>query len=103
MDLTGYQGNLIAEPVARLDVCQLQPGTEDAWDRFVMASPSGTLFHLSGWKTVVEKVLGRRTFCLTARDDTASGAYFQSVGCAVESSATVWSRLPWRSIEDLCE
>jgi FemAB-related protein (PEP-CTERM system-associated) len=68
MDLTGYQGNLITEPVARLEVCQLESGAEDAWDRFVMASPSGTLFHLSGWKTVVEKVLGRRTFCLTARD-----------------------------------
>lgn len=47
----------------------MHPGAEDSWDRFVMASPTGTFFHLSGWKTVVEEVLGRRTFCLTVRDD----------------------------------
>jgi FemAB-related protein (PEP-CTERM system-associated) len=64
-----YQSSLIAEPSTRLEVCELQPGGEDAWDRFVTASPSGTFFHLSGWKTVVQKVLGRRTFSLTVRDE----------------------------------
>jgi FemAB-related protein (PEP-CTERM system-associated) len=69
MDSTEYQSNLATEPAARLEVCQLQPGAEDAWDRFVMASPTGTFFHLAGWKTVVEQVLGHRTFGLTARDE----------------------------------
>lgn len=64
-----YQSQLTTEPAARLEVCQLTPGTEDAWDRFVLASPSGTFFHLSGWRTVVEKVLGWRTFSLTVHDD----------------------------------
>ena len=68
MDLTEYQNPSIVE-AARLEVCPLPPGGEDEWDRFVLASPAGTFFHLSGWKTVVEKVLGRRTFCFTVRDD----------------------------------
>jgi FemAB-related protein (PEP-CTERM system-associated) len=69
MDSKEQPSRLIAEPVARLEVCQLQPGMEDAWNRFVLASPSGTFFHLSGWNTVVEKALGRRTFSFVARDE----------------------------------
>jgi FemAB-related protein (PEP-CTERM system-associated) len=64
-----YQSSLIMEPATRLEVCELAPGGEDAWDRFVTASSSGTFFHLSGWKTVVQKVLGRRTFSLMVRDE----------------------------------
>src|SRR5262249_23082714 len=45
----------------------LQPGEESAWDRSVKASPTGTFFHLSGWCRVIEQVLGRRCFALTAR------------------------------------
>src|SRR6185312_15052383 len=56
-------------PPSRLEIGPLQPGSEDAWDRFVMASPSATFFHLSGWNTVVKKVLGRRSLSLTARDE----------------------------------
>jgi FemAB-related protein (PEP-CTERM system-associated) len=70
MESKEYQSNLAAEPAARLEVCQLQPGGEDDWDRFVSASSAGTFFHLSGWKTVVEKSMGRRTFCLAARDES---------------------------------
>jgi len=50
-----------------IEVGQLEPGEDDQWDRFVMSSPSGTLCHLTGWKTVVERVLGHRSFSLVAR------------------------------------
>lgn len=63
------QTNAMAQPDVRLEVSQLQPGGEDDWDHFVIASPTGTLFHLSAWKTVVEQAMGRRTFCLVARDE----------------------------------
>src|ERR1700722_18382628 len=69
MDSTQIQSNLTAEPATRLEVSELTPGSEDAWDRFVLSSPSGTFFHLAGWQTVVQKVLGRRTFSLIAHDD----------------------------------
>lgn len=68
MDLTQDQDLAITETTIRPEVCQLAPGGEDEWDRFVLASPAGTFFHLSGWKQVVEKVLGRQTFCFAARD-----------------------------------
>ena len=52
----------------------LQPGEEQNWDRFVTASPTGTFFHLTGWKTVVENVLGRECFYLAAyRGDQIAG------------------------------
>src|SRR5215472_4431145 len=49
-----------------LEIRELRPGEENAWDRFVTASSEGTFFHLSGWKTVIENVLRRRCQYLTA-------------------------------------
>ena len=49
------------------EIRPLQPGEEDEWDRFVLSSPHGTFFHLCGWKTLVEKALGHKSFLLTAR------------------------------------
>jgi FemAB-related protein (PEP-CTERM system-associated) len=59
-----------------VEVSQLEPGEEDRWDRFVMASPSGTLCHLAGWKNVVENVLGHRSFSLVARGETGIRGVF---------------------------
>jgi FemAB-related protein (PEP-CTERM system-associated) len=57
------------EPVRGVEVGRLERGREDEWDEFVRSSPSGTLFHLSGWKRVVERVLGRECFALVARKE----------------------------------
>jgi FemAB-related protein (PEP-CTERM system-associated) len=53
------------------EVGQLKPGDEDESDRFVKASAHGTFFHLSGWKPIMERVMGRRYTCLVARRDGA--------------------------------
>lgn len=34
------------------------------WDGFVERHPDATFFHLSGWKTVIEKAFGHRTYFL---------------------------------------
>jgi FemAB-related protein (PEP-CTERM system-associated) len=68
MALAEFQERLSVGPTNGLETCPLAPGGEDEWDRFVLDSPSGTFFHLSGWRTVVERVLGRRTYSFTARD-----------------------------------
>ena len=36
------------------------------WDAFVRNSPEATFFHLSGWKSIIEEVLGHPTFYLYA-------------------------------------
>ena len=48
-------------------VSLLQPGGETAWDAFVRGRPDGTFFHLAGWKRVIEKAFGHKTFYLAAR------------------------------------
>lgn len=68
--------DLTTGPASRIEIRHLEPGEEDKWDRFVTSSPSGTLFHLSGWKTVVEKVLGHRSFCLMARNERGISGVF---------------------------
>ena len=54
-------------PAGSIDVRELQPVEEEQWNRYVRASPSATFFHLTGWKRVIEKVLGRQCFYLAAR------------------------------------
>src|SRR5215471_9573507 len=48
-----------------VEVRRLETGEEAAWDQFVAAS--GTFFHLSGWKKVIESTLGHQCIFLTAR------------------------------------
>ena len=45
---------------------ELKPGEERDWDQFVLSSPFGSFFHLSGWRRVVEDVLGHKHFSLAA-------------------------------------
>ena len=46
----------------------LQPDEFDIWDRYVMEHPCSTLYHLSGWKKVIEKAYGHKTYYLKALD-----------------------------------
>ena len=41
-------------------------GDEHRWDQFVRAHASGTFFHLSVWKRVIERAFGHRTYYLNA-------------------------------------
>lgn len=68
--------NLAEDSVSRIEIRQLETGQEGEWDRFVMSSPSGTFFHLSGWQNVVEKVLGHRSYCFVARDERGVSGVF---------------------------
>jgi FemAB-related protein (PEP-CTERM system-associated) len=45
----------------------LEAHGEPAWDDFVLQAPDATLFHLTGWRRVIEKAFGHRTFYLAAR------------------------------------
>lgn len=40
---------------------------DPSWDRFVEARPEATVFHLFGWKSVVEESFGHRCYYLAAR------------------------------------
>lgn len=61
--------NIGSEQSPAVEIDLMQAGEEEECDRFVLASPSGTFFHLSGWRAVVEDILGRKTFTFVARRD----------------------------------
>ena len=70
--MTGFPSEL----QTGVEVRQAEPGEEKECDRFVLSSSSGTLFHLSGWQTVVRTVLGHKSFCFVARrGDCVSGVF----------------------------
>src|SRR5574339_137461 len=59
-----------------MQVRRFETGDEAAWDGFVLNSASGTFFHLSGWKTVIECVLGHRPqYLLAERDGVVTGVF----------------------------
>ncbi len=66
----------VSDPGRKIEIQDLKPGEEAECDRFVLSSPSATFFHLCGWRTVVEKAMGHRTFYLTARIDGAIKGVF---------------------------
>ena len=68
MESKDYTSALPIDLTTPVAVSQMEAGEEGAWDKFVTASPSGTFFHLSGWKTVVERTLGHECYFLAARD-----------------------------------
>lgn len=49
-----------------LRVWTLNPSDQGRWDAFVRSCPEATFFHLSGWKDILENVLGHPTFYLYA-------------------------------------
>jgi FemAB-related protein (PEP-CTERM system-associated) len=54
----------------------LERGEEADWDRFVLSSPFGTFFHLSGWRRVVEDVLGHQCLPqLVEREGRITGVF----------------------------
>lgn len=68
--------SLLIQPTQAVEVRELKPGEEAEWDQFVTSSPSGTFYHLIGWKRVVERALGRRCFLLSARrNGTLTGVF----------------------------
>lgn len=68
---------------SRVEVRPLEPGEEAAWDQFVQSSPEATFFHMSGWKAVIESVLGHRCYYLAARRDGRITGVFPT--CRVRS------------------
>ncbi len=44
----------------------------DAWDGYVRANPNSTCYHLIGWKDIIEKSFGHRTWYLLSHDTTGS-------------------------------
>jgi FemAB-related protein (PEP-CTERM system-associated) len=51
---------------ATVSVRPFRAGDERRWDQFVWAHADGTFFHLSGWKRVIERAFGHRTYYLIA-------------------------------------
>lgn len=50
----------------RLDVRGFTTTDADEWDRYVMAHPEATFFHLSKWRNVIERSFGHKTYYLLA-------------------------------------
>ncbi len=47
-------------------VRSFQAGDERRWDDFVLTRAAGTFFHLCGWKRVIERAFGHRTYYFIA-------------------------------------
>ena len=55
---------------------RLSPHSAELWDRFVWKEPAATFFHLSGWKTAIERSIGHECpYLIATRDGVASGIF----------------------------
>jgi len=60
----GQSTNLAAPEAIR--VAELQTADFPRWDEFVAGCSEATFFHRAGWKTVIERAFGHRTYFLYA-------------------------------------
>ena len=62
-----------------IQIKTITPADIAAWDTYVNAHPQSTLYHVSGWKNVIEKTYGHKTYYLMAiknvRDPVSSIGY----------------------------
>jgi serine/alanine adding enzyme len=54
-------------------VSLLGDGQENQWDEYVVRHPEASIYHLSSWRTVVEKAYGLETYYLLARTAASVG------------------------------
>jgi len=59
-----------AEPSSKtVRVGELESADFSRWDKFIAGCSEATFFHRAGWKTVIERAFGHRTFFLYAEID----------------------------------
>jgi FemAB-related protein (PEP-CTERM system-associated) len=58
-----------------IKVEQIQSTDTHAWDAYVRSHPHSTLYHLIGWKNVIEKTYGHNTYYLVALDTKQPGNF----------------------------
>lgn len=65
----------LAIRIMSVTVKKIQSTDTHAWDTYVYNHPHATLYHLSGWKNVIEKTYGHNTYYLMAvQSDDRSGS-----------------------------
>jgi len=55
-----------------ISVKTIQSTDTRVWDNYVSNHPDATLYHLSGWKNVIEKTYGHKTYYLMAVQEGSS-------------------------------
>jgi FemAB-related protein (PEP-CTERM system-associated) len=67
-DILPNTGSQLEQPIdiSAVEIVKLQAKTEQAWDDLVEQHPSGSVYHLSGMRSVIEQSFGHETDYLTA-------------------------------------
>ena len=73
-----------------------QKSDRRAWDQYIMTHPAGTIFHLSGWKRVVEQSFGHKAHYLLAES-----SFSTATSKNPDSEAQILGVLPLFTIKSL--
>ena len=60
--------------MSSVDIHLVTNSHKDTWDSYVQNHPHGTLYHLFGWKNVIERTYGHKTYYLMASNSGVLGA-----------------------------
>ena len=64
-----------------IEIKTISPSDIAAWDTYVNAHPQSTLYHVSGWKNIIEKTYGHKTYFLMAVNSSQLTAKSNDLGC----------------------
>ncbi len=71
-----------------IKVKTIQSTDTPAWDAYVHSHPHSTLYHLSGWKNVIEKTYGHKTYYLMAINSSKLKAQSSRDNCITANQLT---------------
>ena len=71
----------------QISIRKFEDSDRKLWDDYVQANPKGTLYHLSGWKNIIEKTYGHKTYYLMATDPHGHAQTTQTSVLSPQSSA----------------
>ena len=54
-----------------INIKKIESSNNNIWDVYVYAHPDATLYHLSGWKDVIEQTYGHKTYYLMAANSSS--------------------------------
>lgn len=72
------------------------------WDRFVVNHSAATFYHLSGWKHVIEKSFGHRTFYLMAKEKGRIQGVLPLVHLKSWLFGSIFCSMPYLNFGGLC-
>lgn len=85
-----------------MEVLRTNSAKSAQWDEYVFANNESTFYHLFGWKQIIEKSFGHRTYYLTAMSGKRIAGILPIVHIKSRLFGSIFCSMPFMGIGGIC-